>query len=290
MGNSHKRKTELDLTMSTQLRMEGCFFLHTGIARGGADRLVRCAFRTLTNTMPKGTDVHVPPDRENDPLGYPALRIARSRKVQKGEDKSFETLDGRWVPLRLASDGSGAVVVSGGGPTDANSTGPDPDPASVVHFSAFGLFDGHGGKACAEHCASTMLAFVVDALDKQGPVPVDQDIGDAFESRLPQALKDGFEACDHAFLALDVHSGATATVVVVQGRSVTTACVGDSLAIIDLGVSCGFAGPAQRLSPEHRLDTSGPERDRILAFGGEVSSRQRGRNARWFRDRACCVA
>jgi hypothetical protein len=25
MGNSHKRKTELDLTMSTQLKMEGFF-------------------------------------------------------------------------------------------------------------------------------------------------------------------------------------------------------------------------------------------------------------------------
>jgi hypothetical protein len=59
-------------------------------------------------------------------------------------------------------------------------------------------------------------------------------------------------------------------VVVVHGRCVTTAAVGDSLATIDLGVSCGFAAPAARLSPEHRLDTSAFERERIVACGGEV--------------------
>jgi serine/threonine protein phosphatase PrpC len=132
------------------------------------------------------------------------------------------------------------------------------------------LFDGHGGKACAEHCAATMLGHLLHALDKPGPVNVDDHPDDAFEARLPAALRDAFAACDAEFLAKDIHSGATATVVVVHGRCVTTAAVGDSLATIDLGVSCGFAAPAARLSPEHRLDTSAFERERIVACGGEV--------------------
>jgi serine/threonine protein phosphatase PrpC len=210
--------------------------------------------------MPKGGDVHVPLARAVDPLGNPALRTARSRKVQKGEDTSFETPDATWVARRV--DGRGSA--GDGGTQDVT------DGDAVVHFSAFGLFDGHGGKACAEHCAATMLGHLLHALDKPGPVNVDDHPDDAFEARLPAALRDAFAACDAEFLAKDIHSGATATVVVVHGRCVTTAAVGDSLATIDLGVSCGFAAPAARLSPEHRLDTSAFERERIVACGGEV--------------------
>ncbi len=210
--------------------------------------------------MPKGGDVHVPLARAVDPLGNPALRAARSRKVQKGEDTSFETPDATWVARRV--DGRGSA--GDGGTQDVT------DSDAVVHFSAFGLFDGHGGKACAEHCAATMLGHLLHALDKPGPVNVDDHPDDAFEARLPGALRDAFAACDAEFLAKDIHSGATATVVVVHGRCVTTAAVGDSLATIDLGVSCGFAAPAARLSPEHRLDTSAFERERIVACGGEV--------------------
>ena len=207
--------------------------------------------------------MHVPLARAVDPLGNPALRTARSRKVQKGEDTSFETPDATWVARRV----DGAPVGAGDGPT-ANTRVTDGDVA--VRFSAFGLFDGHGGKACAEHCAATMLDRIVRALDAPGPVPAGADADDAFEARLPAALRDAFAACDAEFLAKDVHSGATATVVVVHGRCVTTASVGDSLAVLDLGVTTGAAAPAARLSPEHRLDTSAAERERIVAAGGEV--------------------
>ena len=43
----------------------------------------------------------VSPDRDVDPVGNPAIRVARSRKVQKGEDKAFETPDARWVATRV---------------------------------------------------------------------------------------------------------------------------------------------------------------------------------------------
>ena len=217
-------------------------------------------FGLFDRAMPKGGDVHVPLARAVDPLGNPALRTARSRKVQKGEDTSFETPDAMWVARRV--DGRGSA--GDGGTQDVT------DGDAVVRFSAFGLFDGHGGKACAEHCAATMLVHLLHALDAPGPVSVDDHPDDVFEARLPAALRDAFAACDAEFLAKDIHSGATATVVVVHGRCVTTAAVGDSLATIDLGVSCGFAAPAARLSPEHRLDTSAAERERIVACGGEV--------------------
>ena len=215
-----------------------------------------------------GRDAHLPPERASDALGYPALRVAHSRKVQKGEDFSFAVPDARWV---VPGD-------------DASS-----DPKRAVHFSAFGLFDGHGGKDCAAHCASETLPALLAALDRLGPVPRDVDPEDAFEARLPAALAAAFATLDAAFLARDIHSGATATVVVVCGRCVTTAAVGDSLATLDCtgggpkgskggGGSGGGGGdphhhppaPPHKLSPEHRLDTSASERERVLAAGAEV--------------------
>ena len=83
------------------------------------------------------------------PRGLPPLRVAHSRKVMKGEDKWFATPDARWVPPGASPD----------------------DPDVHCHFSAFGLFDGHGGKDAAEHCVETMLPCLLAALDARGPVP-----------------------------------------------------------------------------------------------------------------------
>ena len=162
------------------------------------------------------------------PRGLPPLRVAHSRKVMKGEDKWFATPDARWVPPGASPD----------------------DPDVHCHFSAFGLFDGHGGKDAAEHCVETMLPCLLAALDARGPVPPGVDPEDVFEDRLPAALEDAFEASDAAFLARDIHSGATATIVIVNGRCVTTAAVGDSLATVDVG-----AGAPPRGSPPNTDST-----------------------------------
>ena len=87
-----------------------------------------------------------------------------------------------------------------------------------------------------------------------------------FEYLLPQALKLAFENLDENFLRKDIHSGCTATVVIVNGRNVTTAAVGDSLATLDVPNRKGTS----RLSNEHRLDCSDGERKRIVESGGEV--------------------
>ena len=94
----------------------------------------------------------VSPDRDVDPVGNPAIRVARSRKVQKGEDKAFETPDARWVATRV--EGSGKTINND-------------NASNTVHFSAFGLFDGHGGKEASSFCAlhfQTQVAPVAQAV------------------------------------------------------------------------------------------------------------------------------
>jgi len=191
---------------------------------------------------------HVFARASRDPEGFPRVVVAHSRKVQKGEDVDVARVDGAWRchSLRSSSDRS---------------------RDDVVEFAMFGLFDGHGGKACATHCAERFYPELLIALDADFASDADDlDVEDEFERRLPEALKRAFKAVDEDFLSRDVHSGATATIAVVRERCVVVAAVGDSLAILDLGP--GF--PAIRLSREHRLDTLESERKRIEDAGGEV--------------------
>ena len=178
-------------------------------------------------------EVHVHPSHAEDPTGYPPCRVAHSRKVMKGEDKSFAAPGAEWRGVR---------------------------------FDAFGLFDGHGGKDAAEHCAEAFVPALLNALDAPGPIPEDADPEDVFEDRVADALARAFADVDAQFLARDIHSGATATMCVVNGRHVHSAAVGDSLATLDCGHGCAPV----RLTPEHRLDTSASERRRIEDLGGEV--------------------
>jgi len=190
--------------------------------------------------------VHVPRDRAGDEEGFPVLSVAHSRKVQKGEDFDLIEACAGWTPKRTGSKSAS-----------------DDD---TIEFAMFGLFDGHGGKDCAAHCEESFLREFLTALDAPGPLNADEDAEDCFERRMPGALRACFAAVDEAFLVRDIHSGATATIVVMRGRCVTTAAVGDSLATLDLGPGI----PVLRLSNEHRLDTSESERKRIEEAGGEV--------------------
>mmetsp|Transcript_5602 Transcript_5602/g.25247 ORF Transcript_5602/g.25247 Transcript_5602/m.25247 type:complete len:800 (+) Transcript_5602:282-2681(+) len=178
-------------------------------------------------------EVHVHPLSATDPLGYLPCRVAHSRKVMKGEDKSFASPGVQW---------------------------------RGVSFDAFGLFDGHGGKDAAEHCADRFVPALIEALEAAGPSPPETDPEDVFEDRVANALVAAFATVDQEFLGKDIHSGATATIVCVNGRRVHSAAVGDSLATLD----CGHGVSAVRLTPEHRLDTSAAERKRIEDAGGEV--------------------
>jgi len=194
---------------------------------------------------------HIPADAiAGDVEGFPRLAVAHSRKVQKGEDFDVAVVDAKWTPAR------------GGRASSRAASSAD----TSIEFAMFGLFDGHGGKACGAHCAERFLPELLIALDIEGAVESDANIEDEFERRLPEALRAAFSAVDLDFLKQDIHSGATATITVIRGRCIVTAAVGDSLAILDLGP--GF--PAIRLSHEHRLDTLQSERKRIEEAGGEV--------------------
>lgn len=61
-------------------------------------------------------------------------------------------------------------------------------------------------------------------------------------------------------------SGTTATLVVVDGLTVTVASVGDSRCILDTN-----GGEVSLLTVDHRLEENAEERERVTASGGEVS-------------------
>lgn len=61
-------------------------------------------------------------------------------------------------------------------------------------------------------------------------------------------------------------SGTTATLVVVDGFTVTVASVGDSRCILDTQ-----GGEVSLLTVDHRLEENAEERERVTASGGEVS-------------------
>lgn len=60
-------------------------------------------------------------------------------------------------------------------------------------------------------------------------------------------------------------SGTTATLVVVDGFTVTVASVGDSRCILD-----SKGGVVSLLTVDHRLEENVEERERVTASGGEV--------------------
>nr|CAB3455369.1 unnamed protein product [Digitaria exilis] len=156
------------------------------------------------------------------------------------------------------------------------------DPSSA--FSVFAVFDGHNGVSAAVYSKEHLLEHVISALPP--------DIGrDDWLQALPRALVAGFVKADIDFqrkggyidesLLLSFHlnqsitystsllagevSGTTATLVVIDGFTVTVASVGDSRCILDTQ-----GGELQLLTVDHRLEENAEERERVTASGGEV--------------------
>jgi len=130
------------------------------------------------------------------------------------------------------------------------------DPSSV--FSVFAVFDGHNGVSAAVYSKEHLLEHVISALPP--------DIGrDDWLQALPRALVAGFVKADIDFQRKGEVSGTTATLVVVDGFTVTVASVGDSRCILDTQ-----GGELQLLTVDHRLEENAEERERVTASGGEV--------------------
>ena len=103
---------------------------------------------------------------------YPFVRYAKSRKIQKGEDVERATVDARWTSKsvrdfernlcrrrRRRRDSSRDDDVS-----DDDARLPANHHYSV-EFVFASLFDGHGGKECAQFCAEETLECLLKALD-----------------------------------------------------------------------------------------------------------------------------
>lgn len=151
------------------------------------------------------------------------------------------------------------------------------------------MFDGHNGVSAAvfskEHLLDDVMSAVPQGISREDWLQV-----------LPRALVAGFVKTDIDFqgkgepqrevLAMPLYSpanlitkmlitlgigagemsGTTATLVVIDGFTVTVASVGDSRCILDTQ-----GGVVSLLTVDHRLEENAEERERVTASGGEVS-------------------
>ena len=93
---------------------------------------------------------------------YPFVRYAKSRKIQKGEDVERATVDARWTSKSVADFERNHLCRR-----DLNHDDDARLPANhhSVEFVFASLFDGHGGKECAQFCAEETLECLLKALD-----------------------------------------------------------------------------------------------------------------------------
>ncbi|CAK91754.1 unnamed protein product (macronuclear) [Paramecium tetraurelia] len=124
--------------------------------------------------------------------------------------------------------------------------------------SYFGVYDGHGGSACADFLRDNLHQFVVKEPD--------------FPWNPINAITKGFEAAEKCFLqmaqdsfnqGIPERSGSCAIVILMIGDSCYVANVGDSRAIL----SAESGKKVIDLSKDHKPEL---ERDRIIKGGGQV--------------------
>ncbi|KAG6487986.1 hypothetical protein ZIOFF_056744 [Zingiber officinale] len=121
---------------------------------------------------------------------------------------------------------------------------------SAVSFhltaASWQIFDGHNGASAAVFAKEHLLDHVM--------------------SVIPQGIsrEEWLEALPRALVAGET-SGTTATLVVIDGWTVTVASVGDSRCILD-----SQDGVVSLLTVDHRLEENVEERERVTASGGEV--------------------
>ncbi|WOL10301.1 putative protein phosphatase 2C 33 [Canna indica] len=130
------------------------------------------------------------------------------------------------------------------------------DPSSS--FSVFAIFDGHNGVSAAVFAKEQLLDHVMSAI----PQGIARE---EWLEALPRALVAGFVKTDIDFQRKGETSGTTATLVVIDGWTVTVASVGDSRCILD-----SQDGVVSLLTVDHRLEENVEERERVTASGGEV--------------------
>lgn len=125
--------------------------------------------------------------------------------------------------------------------------------------SVFGVFDGHGGRGCAEYISEHMTKFVYEELEK---LILNPEKG---LSNYMNVVRDSFFKMDHDIPAeISVNCGSTALLAtIIAKRYVIIANTGDSRCIMSLD------GEPKAMSFDHKTITMG-ERLRIENSGGYI--------------------
>ena len=125
--------------------------------------------------------------------------------------------------------------------------------------SFFGIFDGHGGAACADFLRDNLHQFVI--------------LENSFPWEPEKAIRAGFEKAERSFLKMCVdsegtvveRSGSCAIAVLIVGETCYIANVGDSRAVL----SSDGGRIVEALSRDHK-PCDPLEQDRIQSAGGQI--------------------
>lgn len=131
--------------------------------------------------------------------------------------------------------------------------------------SWFGLFDGHGGSACADFLRDNLIHFVINQ--------------DSFPANPRAALVSGFSEAEASFMSYATKSleqlegsGSCAIVALIVESTLYIANVGDSRAVLSMDRGSRY----EDLSNDHKPNDPN-ERSRIFSHGGKIFS-QTGSN------------
>ncbi|KAL4448974.1 hypothetical protein ABPG77_007691 [Micractinium sp. CCAP 211/92] len=201
--------------------------------------------------------------------------------TELGKEVEHSLLGGLFVREALSKD---RKKDAGGGEDQwlikpANAWGLD-GAAERTSFSAFGVFDGHGGRQVATFASNSLLKAVMAEVDSS-PVPLQEvpeveglSEAEAAQWRLQATLMKRLpQACSAAFQAVDADAqrrwpqrgGTTATLAVACGWELLVANVGDTCAYLDTG------SEVLQLSGNHRLEANKDEVARCEAAGHDVA-------------------
>ncbi|EGD81453.1 hypothetical protein PTSG_02172 [Salpingoeca rosetta] len=130
---------------------------------------------------------------------------------------------------------------------------------SVGPYSVIGVFDGHSGSMAADYVADNLLTLMRELL------PTSTNNAESLLEALVHRLCSGlFEFMGAQYPLEKMHSGTTASIVLVNDSMVHFAHVGDSRLLLVRG------GAPVQLTRDHRLEDD-KERQRILDAGGRVT-------------------